>query len=559
MVNKILGIFNKEIISVHGIAYLLGFFALLAQLLALVRDRMLASSFGAGMTLDIYYASFRIPDLIFVTVASLVSISILVPFFTEAEEKGKDTKSLIDGIFSVFFLIMIAVSLVAYFLMPILSPKLFPGLSPDEISKLITLSRIMLLSPLLLGFSNFFASIVQMHNRFFLYALSPILYNIGIIIGIVFLYPIFGIYGLGFGVALGAFLHAFIQVPFIIDKKSFPKLTLKIDFNSVKRVIGLSIPRTVTLSTSSISAFALVSIASLLGAGAITIFNFSFNLESGPLSIIGVSYASAVFPLLSRLYVQGKKEIFLERMISVTKHIIFWSMPAIALFVVLRAQVVRTVLGAGHFSWSDTRLTAAALALFSISIIPQSLVLLFVRAFYAEGKTRKPLAINVIAMFVTIVCGYLFVFLYKAFPVVAYFFQILLRIEDVPGSIVVMLALAFSVGITFNMILHWVAFGKEFPTYTKNIKKVAFQSISAAVIIGYVSYLGLNIFDDFLNLDTGIGIFLQGLFSGIVGLIVGVIVLKLMKSEELNQVISSLKKKIWKDEKDKNIVLDELV
>ncbi len=559
MVRKIFNIFSKEIISVHGIAYLLGFFALLAQLLALVRDRMLAATFGASTTLDIYYASFRIPDLIFVTVASLVSISILVPFFTEAEEKGKDTKSMIDGIFSVFFAIMIIVSLVAYALMPILEPKLFPGLSPDEISKLITLSRIMLLSPLFLGFSNFFASIVQMYNRFFLYALSPILYNIGIIVGIVFLYPMFGIYGLGIGVGIGAFLHAFIQVPFIVDKRSFPKITSKIDFPSVKRIIGLSIPRTVTLSTSSISAFALISMASLLGAGAITIFNFSFNLESGPLSIIGVSYASAVFPMLSRLFVQGKKDIFLERMVAVTKHIIFWSMPAVVLFIVLRAQIVRTVLGAGNFTWSDTRLTAASLALFSISIIPQSLVLLFVRAFYAEGKTKKPLYINVISMVVTIICGYLFLFIYKTFPTVEYFFQSLLRIEDVPGSIVVMLALAFSVGITFNMILHWVAFEKEFPSYTQSIRKVAFQSISASIIIGYFSYLFLNIFDDFLDLNTLMGIFLQGLFSGIAGLFVGIVILKLMKSEELDQVILSLKKKIWKDEKNENIIVDELI
>ena len=389
--------------------------------------------------------------------------------------------------------------------------------------------------------------------------MSPIFYNIGIIFGIVFLYPIFGIYGLGFGVAIGAFLHAFVQVPFIIHKKAFPKITTKIDFSSVKRVITLSIPRTVTLSTNSIYAFAFISMASLLGAGAITIFNFSFNLESGPLSIIGVSYASAVFPLLSRLYVQGKKEAFLERMVSVTKHIIFWSMPAVVLFIVLRAQIVRTVLGAGHFTWSDTRLTAAALAVFSISIIPQSLVLLFVRAFYAEGKTRKPLFINVVAMFATIVCGYLFVFIYNMFPTIQYFFQSLLRIEDVPGSTVVMLALAFSVGITFNMILHWVAFGKEFPTYTKKITRVAFQSISASIIIGWVSYLSLNIFDDFLNLETLVGIFLQGLFSGLMGLISGIVILKLMKSEELDQVILAVKKKIWREEKDKNIIVDELI
>ena len=557
MVRKIFQILGMEVSGIHQAAYLLGFFALLAQILALFRDRLLASSFGAGSVLDIYYAAFRIPDLIFVTIASLVSISILVPFFTEKKENKEDLKKFIDSIFSVFFLLMIVVVVVAFFIIPYLSPYIFPGIKGADQDTLINLSRILLLSPLILGFSNFFASIVQMHNRFMLYALSPILYNVGIILGITLLYPLFGLYGLVAGVCVGAVLHTLVQVPFIIRKKSFPNVTFKIDFPAVKKIILLSIPRTVTLSMSSISAFVLVSMASLIGVGSIAIFNFAFNLQTGPLSIIGVSYASAVFPLLSSLYVQGDRKMFLDRMITVTKHIIFWSLPISALFIVLRAQIVRTVLGAGHFSWEDTKLTAAALAIFTLSIIPQSLILLFIRAFYAEGKTRKPLVMNVVAAAVTIFSGYLFIFIYEHSSIFAFFIQSILHIENVPGSAVVMLALAYSVGITFNTLLHWVSFEREYPGYTKAIFRTAFQSFSASIIIGFVAYKSLAVFDKIFDINTLIGIFLQGLCAGVVGILIGVFVLKILNSLELKVVLQTLHKKIWKVE-DK-IVIDKLV
>lgn len=548
---------GKEVSGIHQAAYLLGFFALLAQILALVRDRLLASSFGAGSILDIYYAAFRIPDLIFVTIASLVSISILVPFFTEKKEQGEDLKSFIDSIFSVFFLLMIISVAIAFFLIPFLSPLFFQGLVGNDQKTLIELSRILLLSPLLLGFSNFFASIVQIHNRFILYALSPILYNLGIILGIVFLYPSLGLHGLIIGVCIGALLHALVQVPFIIKKKSFPVITTKINFSSVKQIILLSIPRTFTLSMSAISAFVLVSMASLIGVGSIAIFNFAFNLQTGPLSIIGVSYASAVFPLLSSLYIQGNKEVFLERMITVTKHIIFWSLPISALFIVLRAQIVRTVLGAGDFSWTDTKLTAAALAIFTLSIIPQSLILLFIRAFYAEGKTRKPLAMNIIAAVFTIFLGYFFLFIYNQSNTFAYFVQSILHIESVPGSAVVMLALAYSVGITFNTFLHWVAFEKEYTGFTKSILRTAFQSFAASIIIGFAAYKSLSVFDNIFDINTLVGIFLQGLCAGVVGILAGVFILKILNSLELKVVLQTLHKKIWKV--DEKIVIDKLV
>jgi putative peptidoglycan lipid II flippase len=285
MVNKVLNILNREISGLHEAAYLLGIFAIASQILALVRDRVFAYTFGAGRVLDIYYASFRIPDLIFVSVASLVSISILVPFFMEKFKSGEENgKKFVDAAFSIFFVCIISVSVIAYILIPFLVPLVFPGIE-NQLAKesLITLSRIMLLSPILLGISNFLASITQIYNRFFIYAVSPLLYNLGIIVGVVFLYPIFGTNGLALGVVLGALLHCLVQVPFVIEKRLFPRVRLPLQFAEVKKLALLSLPRMLALSANQIATFFLVSFASLMSVGSIAIFNFSWNLQSVPL------------------------------------------------------------------------------------------------------------------------------------------------------------------------------------------------------------------------------------------------------------------------------------
>ncbi|MDO8430472.1 MAG: lipid II flippase MurJ, partial [Candidatus Taylorbacteria bacterium] len=399
MVKKFFSMMNMEIGGLHEAAYLLAFFAFLSQILALVRDKLLAYNFGAGHTLDIYYGAFRIPDLVFVSIASIVSASVLVPFFIDRFNNDADRgKKFIDSIFSAFFLAIVVISITVYFLMPYLIRFLLPGFAHDEsLKELIFASRVLLLSPIFLGLSNFLSSITQMHRRFLVYAASPILYNIGIILGIIFLHPIFGFYGLVYGVIIGASMHMAIQIPFIIQKGTFPNLIFDISWREIKKVIFVSLPRTLTLSSNQLASFFLISLASLMTGGSISVFTLAFNLQSVPLSIIGVSYSSAVFPTLSRFFVENNRGQFLHQMIDSARHIVFWSIPITILFIVLRAQIVRTIYGAGQFDWADTRLTAAVLAIFIVSVIGQSLILLFVRAYYAEGKTRKPLIINIIS------------------------------------------------------------------------------------------------------------------------------------------------------------------
>lgn len=548
MVKHLLNIFNREISGLHEAAYLLAFFALFSQVLALVRDKLLAFTFGASHTLDIYYAAFRIPDLIFVSIASVVSASVLVPFFIEKMQGSpEEGRRFISNIFSAFFFSVIVASAIAYIYSPALLKILLPGFANDPLlPDLIASTRILLLSPILLGISNFLSSITQMHKRFLVYALSPLLYNIGIILGIIFLYPTLGLNGLVLGVVAGSLFHMLIQIPFILNRGIFPRLRLYIEWSSIKKVVLVSLPRTLTLSSNQLASFFLIALASLMSGGSISIFTLALNLQSVPLSIVGVSYSSAIFPTLSKFFVEGARSSFLGKIIETARHIIFWSIPITVLFIVLRAQIVRTVYGAGNFDWADTRLTAAVLALFIVSVVGQSLVLLFIRAFYAEGKTTKPLIINVLSSVVIALLGYLFTKAFFAFPVFRYFLEDILKVSGQPGTSVLVLPLAYSIGVFLNTYLHWHVFGKDYPGFTRPLLSALFHSFAASVIMGYVIFVSLRFFNIFFSLDKAMEVFLQGFCAGIVGIIALIIVLVMLKNRELREVWTTLHHKIWK-------------
>lgn len=552
MPRRLLTLLHREFNGLHEAAYLLGSFAFFSQLMALLRDRLLANAFGASHDLDLYYAAFRLPDLIFAAAASVVSISVLIPFLTERLDQGKDAlKLFIQNVFSVFCLFISLVSLIGFIFTPWFVGHFFAGL--NDIPTLVLMTRIMLLSPLLLGFSNFFASITQVYNRFFIYAISPLLYNGGIIIGILFLVPFFGLPGLAIGVALGALGHLLIQLPFIVSHGLLPKITWQINFKEIKQIVRLSLPRTVAASSNEIAEFFLISLAAALAGGSIAVFNLAFNVQSVPLSIIGVSYSLAAFPTLSRLFTAGKHQEFLERMAASTRHIIFWSMPIMTLFIVVRAQIVRVILGAGEFSWSDTRLTAAALAIFIVSIVPQNLLLLFVRSYYARGKTIKPLIINACCALGMVVLARFFLtaFIHSDFlrPVL----EKMLRVEDLTGTEALILPLAFSIGVWCNVLLYWFDFSWYYRGFTRSVLPTIWQSVLSAVAMGTTSYILLGVFANWFDLNTVIGIFLQGLLAGLGGIAVYIIFLKLCGSLELAEVWTAFHHKFWK----KKIVVSE--
>ncbi len=548
MVERFTRLLNREFSNINQAAILLGFFALLSQVFGLIRDRTLAGVLGPSLDLDIYYAAFRIPDFLYVTIALLATVTATLPFLTSAFEKNgfARAKKFFDSVFTIYFLILIASSMIVYILMPLIAPLVAPGFDPEGMTSLIKISRIMLLSPILMGLSNLFASVTQMYKRFMVYALAPVLYNIGILIGVLAFLPVFGLPGLAYGVILGAALHLLIQVPILIKHKFVPKFTTHIRWSELKALVMISLPRTLGLASKNIALIAIVAIASVIGEGAISVFNFSLNLQTVPLTLIGLSYSVAAFPTLSRLFVENNIGEYVRQITSAARQVIFWSIPITFLFIVLRAQIVRVILGTGNFDWSDTRLTAAALALFAVSVLAQGLTLLFVRGYYAAGETWKPLFINLFSSAVIIGAAYGLLRVFADSYMFQYFMESILRVEDIPGTAVLMLPLAFSIGSILNFLLLWRSFVKDFPHVTgARLGRTFFQSFSASFLMGFVSYQFLVVFGKMFDLDTFWGVLGQGFFAGIIGIAVGILVLYMMKSKELDEIYKTLRSKFW--------------
>lgn len=556
--DRILRIFSKESVNINQAALLLGSFTLLSQILALFRDRSIAHFIGPSASLDAYYAAFRIPDLIFISIASLASFTVIIPFIVarmparptgaggDGENVTDNARKYLNNIFSAFFIAMVLFSLVVFFLMPYLVPAIAPGFTPLMQSKLIMLSRIMLLSPILMGLSNLFGTVTQIFRKFFIYSLSPVLYNMGIIIGVIFLYPIFGIYGMAMGVVLGAFMHFAIQA-FASRTLGFaPKFSFYINFSDIKNVVLTSFPRTLGLAFNNIALISIISLASFLKSGSISIFNFAFNLQSVPLNIIGISYAVAAFPTLAKSVSLGKMDEFKNHLKSAARAIVFWSLPVIFLFIVVRAQIVRVILGSGSFSWESTRLVAACLAVFSVSILAQGMITLLSRAYYAKGDTKRPLIVNFSCSILIIILSYIFIHLFENVLLFRFFIESMLKVNDIPGTEVLMLPLAYSVGTILNAVLHWFFVRKDFMNGESFITKTFFQSLGASFFLGLVSYLSLNILSPIFGTTTLLGVFLQGFISGILGIVSAILVLYLLKNEELKDIIKTLKTKFWR-------------
>ncbi len=372
------------------------------------------------------------------------------------------------------------------------------------------------------------------------------MYNLGIIFGILYLYPLFGISGLALGVVLGTCLHALVQVPGIVHLDLLPRITFSPRVKEVGRLLFVALPRTITLSISHLSMFFLISIASLMAKGSITIFSFAFNLQSVPLSIFGVSYSLAAFPTLSRFFATGQREQFIEKLLGSARHIVFWAISSTVMFIVLRAHIVRVVLGSGAFNWNDTKLTAATLALFSISLMFQSLVLLFVRALYASGVTRKPFVISVVSGLTMVLSGYGLSKWFTHSPDFRFFMEALFKVSDVSGAEVMMLALGFTIGSVLDCVLLWYVLSKTWSGFTVPLLKTIYKVSASSVCAGFVAYLVLMVLGPIIGLETFFSVGIQVILAGLSGLIVLFGVMSLLQGEEVKEIFLFYKRRMMK-------------
>ncbi len=542
MMNRALRFLSYEVRGLHTAFSVLATAAVLSSLLALVRDKLLAHTFGAGVTLDLYYAAFRIPDLIFVATGALVSVYILIPELARREEGER--KNYIDTVLAGFSGLAVIVSILAAFFAPPVLALLFPTFPPENQHMLVSLTRIMLLQPILLGLSNILAALTQVRGRYALYSISPLLYNLGIIAGTVVLYPFFGIEGLAWGVVLGALLHAGIQLPSVFSDGYLHRLPRVRDWRALTRTASISIPRALALSMSQLTFIGMTALAGLLAPGSIAIFMFAFNLQAVPLSVIGASYSVAAFPTLASALAQGQRELFISHIATAARYVLFWSLPATALVIVLRAYMVRLVLGSGAFDWTDTRLTAAALAILSLSLAAQGLALLLVRGYYAAGRTFVPFIVAILTTVTTMLFAGAAVGAFENDAVLS-LTQALLRVVDVPGSNVLALALSYSLVAIASTVVLIAHFERRFRGFLGAVWLSWVQSLSAAIFGGIAAYLLLNIMGPITLSSTTLAVFSKGLSAGIFGLGASALMYFMLGNREFGETVEAFRLRLW--------------
>ena len=540
---KLTKIFHADLSDVHHAAFWLGFFGILADILGLLRDRLLAGAFGASRELDIYYAAFRVPDFLYTLLLLFTASTAIIPIFLKNFQENKEKAAKLLGSIIIYFsLTLLVLSAAAFFFMPELVKLSLPGFSAEDVRRTALLSRILLLSPIFLGFSNIFSSVTQAFRRFFVYGLAPVFYNVGIIFGISIFYQFLGLPGLAWGVALGALAHMALQIPSLRNIGVFPKFkNFKTD-SAISKIIWLSLPRTLGLSITQFTTIILTGIASTFYQGSIAVFNLALNLEYIPVTIVGLSYSVAAFPNLVSFSLNKAKDDFKKHFFAAMRHIIFWTLPMSVLILVLRSQIVRVVLGSGVFSWADTRLTAAALAILSLAIIFQSLFMLLIRAFYAEGESWRPLAINVISALLSVGAAFWFSLEFRAGGALSDFFRSFLSLSGIEDLRIVALPLGILVGSIFNFIFLFFSFRAVFGWFPgAEAGRAILQIISGSLVAGLVSYWGLNIFSLTFDLYTFFGVFLQGFLAGILGILAFLGILWSLGSRELFEAYHGLR------------------
>ncbi len=387
-------------------AFALTFTAGLSYLFGFLRDRFLAQTFGAHASLDVYYAAFVVPDMILALFVTSCVSAALIPLYAQTSHRSHDhaRRYFYRVLLMINVLILFSVALLAV-LMPYLAPYLVPGFSLEDQKLYVSVVRIMLLSPIIFAFSNLFGGVLLSVRDFFFYGIAPVFYNAGIIFGIVFFVPRYGVMGLAWGTVFGAFLHLFSRIGIAMVRVGKPRWDWAFD-DEMKKTLRLMLPKAFQIGAWQLLLVWFVYLASTMEEGSTTIYNFARNFSSMPVSLIGIALALSTFTTLTHLaatkhYAQFNS-VFIRKSI-----IIFVSTTVLALALAIGSHlIIATLLGGKAFDESAITRTATMLALYAISIPLESVMHLFARAHYALGVSLRPSLIHIFAIIFTILLGY---------------------------------------------------------------------------------------------------------------------------------------------------------
>ncbi len=386
------------IMATYGISHIVG----------LVKARLLISHFfgTSAASLDVYYAALVIPDTIFQLLVIGALSAAFIPTFTKhlADNESSAWKmaaATMNLILVVFTLICGGVFLLAN---P-LSRLIAPGFSPNQIVVMSNLLRIMLGAQLFFSISGFLTGIIQSHQRFLVPALAPVAYNLGIISGILFLSPRWGIYGPAAGMVIGAVLHMLVQLPlaFKLGFRLLPIFNLK--HPGVLEVARLMPPRVLALGIDQIEQFVAVTLASLLSAGSLSLLNVSRLIYTIPTLLFGSTIGQAALPTLAKISALKEPDLFRRTLSAAFHQVAFLSLPVSVLFIILRIPIIRIIFGAKSFPWPATLLAGKTLGVLAFSASFYAVMQLIIRGFYALHDTKTPLYVGLAAAIFDAILG----------------------------------------------------------------------------------------------------------------------------------------------------------
>lgn len=509
------------IMATYGLSHMMGLF----------KTRLLISYFFGTKTplLDVYYAAFVIPDTIFQLLIIGSLSAAFIPVFTRLLSKDeKEAWHVASASLNLVLIAFTSISLLIFIFASPVSRLIAPGFTPSQISIMSWLLRVMLFAQLFFSVSAFLTGMIQSHQRFLLPALAPVFYNLGIILGTIFLSPSLGILGPTIGVVLGAFLHMAIQLPLAL-KLGF-KFTFSLDLkdSSVREILRLLPPRAAALGIDQIEQFVAVILASLLTPGSLSLLNVARLLYAIPSTLFGVTIGQAALPALSRQSTAHDITEFRSTLASSFLQTAFLALPLSVFFIVLRIPIVRLVFGARSFPWSATLLTGKTLAVLSLSATFSAVVQLVIRGFYALHDTRTPLVVGLAAA----------IFDTGLSIVLVNFFGL-----GVLGIAIAITTTAIIETLVLSFLLE-SRLGSPRP-----LESLIFRSLAKIILVGFITgvtlWLAMRLFDQFVFDTTHtLPLIAFTMATSGVGFLVYLSLSYLFKVEEIN-AFWALVKRIW--------------
>lgn len=525
MVKSLLNLLAMRQNSILSGATVLMIAVFASRFLGLIRDRLLVQNFDTSEA-SIFFAAFRLPDLLFqVLIFGSLSVAFIPVFADVLHRKGEaEAFRFASSILNLSLLVFGIVVIGAIIFVSPLNSLFVPGFQGEQKALTDEITRIILIAQLILVIGTFFYGIAATYQRFIVPALAPIFYNLGIISGILFLTPIFGIPGLGLGVVAGALFHVLVQIPLVKSLGFQYKFSFDFFNSGVKEVFKLMSIRNIGLVAEQINETVGIALASILSYSSVTLLTFGQHLFAVPIGLFGATIAQAALPVLSKEYAKNEIESFKITLLTTMHQILFLTLPAAAILIVLRIPVVRLVFGADQFSWDDTVLTGRTVAFFAIGLAAQSVALLLVRSFYAMKNTKIPVIVSLISVALNIILSTIFV--------------LNLRLE------VWSIGLAYSISSIASAILLIYFLNKKISGFNNtNLTIPILKMLIAASASAFALYIPMKALDQ-LVFDTTLTvnlIFLTGIAAS-VGLGIYLLLVWLLDVKELTTFIDLIKK-----------------